>query len=587
MKNEFKLSIILTFFLLVPIVFALNNYDEQYALLNSTLENLDPSIDLNVSYTFPDSKVSGSCTMYCIENCTQYVFVPASSKVNATAKYKGDCVNETAEEWIQDSSKQTVAGGYAYIKGKLKLCNNASTTFTSVLYNNSLNETVCRDGWFCEVLEGTLDLSPGCSLTDYVVFSNKSNVITKSEGAWNQNTSVISSLLEQYVYKRVYGTNTDPLVSYSNVYWEITPVKWDCIVCSGYFDVSASGSWEANASAKGDNLDEKEAEDWVQDTYKATVAGGYAYIKGKVAAINNAGVDFTNIYFDSSVVSAESRPGWNCSIQSGYIESCTASSCVDNDHSIFCNASNIITRDPLPAIINTTDIIVGVSYDATYNITVNNTDTIPYIEVYVDTSPLENCWAPKVSEVYVDVPALTATNVSVDASGYPVIEKNSSNYVVATTATYVYYEYKAFLNVRAYDAANHKIIYKVSKSLLSNWDKRDESLDTYIIDGKSTGFSTFETDTEIIFEIPTTFSSSSLEYGEHKVIIKYYVPSGTGPGTAPAGGGGGPVITVAPPKFSVFPSEIYLELNKTECTCLLYTSPSPRDLSTSRMPSSA
>ena len=34
-------------------------------------------------------------------------------------------------------------------------------------------------------------------------------------------------------------------------------------------------------------------------------------------------------------------------------------------------------------------------------------------------------------------------------------------------------------------------------------------------------------------------------------------------------------------------AEIRLENSKMECDCLLYTSPSPRDLSTSRMPSSA
>ena len=50
----------------------------------------------------------------------------------------------------------------------------------------------------------------------------------------------------------------------------------------------------------------------------------------------------------------------------------------------------------------------------------------------------------------------------------------------------------------------------------------------------------------------------------------------------------GPPADLAGPLTDILRTRLGLQLDKTEATiCLLYTSPSPRDLSTSRMPSSA
>ena len=83
-----------------------------------------------------------------------------------------------------------------------------------------------------------------------------------------------------------------------------------------------------------------------------------------------------------------------------------------------------------------------------------------------------------------------------------------------------------------------------------------------------------------IVALITPFDGENLSEDTYLKLINYHLESGTN-GVVPGG------TTGESPTLSHNEHKKIIEIAVRECNCLLYTSPSPRDLYRSRMPSSA
>ena len=228
--------------------------------------NISSTVGIDLTNVDVTQNVTARSGWNCPENITSINIANGSSLVvdqaiNCSAPNIIQPVNTS--DWVQDTSKTTVAGGYVYIKGK-SYFNNTDTlvSYTNVVANGSsyFNETLRRDSsWLCSwnsSFEQT-DLSFGSGqavqVSGYSVLCNKSNVITKNESAWQADNSTEQNISYQKIIKKLNGTNTDTLVSYTNVNASYTEK-------SGYGNyndtnpfvissIPASGTWERWISA--------------------------------------------------------------------------------------------------------------------------------------------------------------------------------------------------------------------------------------------------------------------------------------------------------------------------------------------------
>ncbi|RKY22736.1 MAG: hypothetical protein DRP62_07255, partial [Planctomycetota bacterium] len=164
--------------------------------------------------------------------------------------------------WAQDDSKTTVAGSYAYVKGKSYFNNTDSVSYYVKINTTSYhNETLRRDStWLCvwnNSFEQTdVPFSPGQAIqvSGYSVLCNKTNVITKNEFEWVADNSTEQNISYQKIVKKLNGTNQDPEVTFYDVnatyneksgygnYNESTPFTISSI--------SSGGNWERWISAE-------------------------------------------------------------------------------------------------------------------------------------------------------------------------------------------------------------------------------------------------------------------------------------------------------------------------------------------------
>jgi uncharacterized membrane protein len=169
-------------------------------------------------------------------------------------------INTAANDWQQDNLYTTEAGGYAYIEGNANYTNtDPEVAYANVRINaTSYNSSLARVGWNCffnNSRYSDLNFAAGGTnkTSNYPIQCNASNIITKNEFDWIADNSTEQNISYQKIIKKLNGTNTDSLVSYSNVNARYTEK-------SGYgnyndtnpFNISsipASSTWERWISA--------------------------------------------------------------------------------------------------------------------------------------------------------------------------------------------------------------------------------------------------------------------------------------------------------------------------------------------------
>jgi hypothetical protein len=209
--------------------------------------------NLNIQEYLPDRSgwtCNDKLTTINVPNSTNTSY---NQSINCTKNNVIQPVNTT--DWVQDNSSVTIAGGYAYIKGKSYFNNTDNIIYSNVAvnstsyYNNTLNRSI---DWNCS-WNSTYQTNLSFSIysvnqtADYSVLCNKNNTITKTDQPWYSDNSTEQNITKQWIIKKVNGTNTDNL-AYVNVNYTISEFpncknNYTCNVTSENITVSP-GTWQ-------------------------------------------------------------------------------------------------------------------------------------------------------------------------------------------------------------------------------------------------------------------------------------------------------------------------------------------------------
>ena len=216
----------------------------------------------------------------------------------------------------------------------------------------------------------------------------------------------------------------------------------------------------------------------------------------------------------------------------------------------------LVTKTQTKHYFYNTSAVVDEYIYAYFNISGKNSDTvgydsvtirgdIPLPAVYFNTSPYIFTRSLSSGETY---------SYTINISGKPVRE---TTWTISSITYTDKIKYTYIANISVYDGnvSGLPIIYYIPTSRLVEWSKRNDTLTEYYVDTNSTGFYVSEANNTLNITIPTNFSSSSLDKGDHSVTIIYYVPYS--PESPSIGGGGGGWIT---PRLYVSPSKIFMPI---------------------------
>ena len=383
--------------------------------------------------------------------------------------------------------------------------------------------TIINSSW--QNNQTTLNIDDILSQSGYVYVNDSAKNINSTElnytitnNTYQQNTSFLNSLIEQRIFKE------DILYNYANnnVSFDIThnnKYNGNLIVGGNFVgglennsQISLYSEWS------GDWLIES---NWRQYTANLTEAGGNAWITTNLN--NTIDINFTDIHNIS-------RTGWTCTAD---VLNISANEYVEN--ATICNKTNVIIKIQSNVSIYNNTVIVDKYIDAYYNITGNNTDTITYNNIFVD-STIPN-WATNISpyQFTINLAPQNTYNLKVNITGKPVLETQYT-FVKSAIAGGEKATYTGTIYVYDDSVSDREVWYYTPKSRLQGYSTGVSK--TFIVDDKTSGFSVEETDDFVIFKIPTTFSTSSLSTGEHTIKITYWTSAPTG-----GGGGGGVVVT--------------------------------------------
>jgi len=354
-----------------------------------------------------------------------------------------------------------------------------------------------------------------------------------TNNSYFHNSSTSKNLSYQEIYKidnlkNNAGNSLKYFISHANNYL-------GTLISGGNFsgELSSNSNITLTSNWYGDWLSETDSQ-YIANT---TEAGGNAWIKRDIN--NTIDINFTNIQNID-------REGWTCTKE---IINISANQFIEN--ATICNKTNVITKQQSNNTIYNDTVIVDSYVNAYYFVNGSNTDTINYSDILVQTTLPD--WATNTSPniFSINLNSGKTYNLTVNITGKPAVETEYSftKNPVGGGEKNIY-----LATVKVYDSAvsDKEVWYYVPKSRLLNYEGGVSKL--YIVDDKTSGFSVQDTNTSVIFKIPTTFGSSSFEPGNHTFKITYWTA-----GQLPGGGGGVPTTTEY---LKVEPETIYLNITQ-------------------------
>jgi len=360
-----------------------------------------------------------------------------------------------------------------------------------------------------------------------------------------QDTSYNSSLERQYLKVILNVTNTIDM-NFTNVNWTYSPTPEEtCVICTNLINVSANSYNDTEyAVVYGDWLEETRT--WKQLVENQTIAGRNAWIREQIDIKNIKNMDFTNI--DTNLTP---RENWTCYFINTSIN-ISALGTLNITKAQYCNRTNVVTKNQSPNIIRNNTVVVDKNVGAYFYVYGQNTDPIvDYKNVLVQANL--SSWAVNTSPYIftVNLSSGESYNLTVNITGKPAIE---TGYTFIKTQVGGGEKNIYSGTVSIYDSAvsEREVWYYVPKSRLQDYETGVSK--TFFVDDKVSGFSIQETSDYIIFKVPTTFGSSSLEPGTHTFKITYWTA-----GALPSGGGGGAVIVET---LKVIPEKVTLNITR-------------------------
>lgn len=369
---------------------------------NQILNNTDTLSYSNISINIAD--FSGRSGWECTFNTSRNIGINIQPNgQNTTLNYPVQCKKKgmiqaiSSGSWAQDTSKQTQAGGNAYVKGRLSLVNLDSLSYTNVrIDSNAYNSTFSRPGWTCifnNSFTENLTFSAGGSNTTIgsPIQCNKTNVITKGISTWNGYLAGNFSL--QMVKKTFTLFNTDSF-DYSNVRWEESAPEscWNTStsILNGTVNTPVNTQVEINAFLKGDCIAETKY-NWSQDL-SINSTSEIQYIKRDIELTNLTSIILSITYglddFDSK------PPGSYCSLATPnptYVDGKT-------NVTILCSGMYLnVTRSPVEqdkrinSTLSTQWLIQNISVTNSINISFTG------IQITFDSFPFTNCTTPPIN----------------------------------------------------------------------------------------------------------------------------------------------------------------------------------------------
>ena len=496
-----------------------NNLSEQRIYKSDTLYNYaDKNLTYNITHY---NKYSGTL----LTGGTFTGELSNNSNTNLYSEWSGDWLSETEDTYtyFQNTSKTSNLSKQYLINQTYLNITNSAINFTNINISS-----MCENTLIANLSAGDNQIT-NCS---YVEWSNdwlNENWLNK------QDTSKTSNLSKQYLKHRLNVSNSID-VDFTNVNWTFTPISGETLTTStGTVNVLANSYNDTEyAYGYGDWLSETDFEQYTANT---TEAGGNAWIKRDIN--NTIDINFTNIQNID-------REGWTCTKQ---IINISANQFIEN--ATICNKTNVITKQQSNNTIYNDTVIVDSNVNAYYFVNGSNTDTINYSDILVQTTLPD--WATNTSPYIfsINLNSGKTYNLTVNITGKPALE---TGYTFTKTQEGGGEKNIYAGTIKVYDSAvsEKEIWYYIPKSRLLDYEGGVSK--TYFIDDKTSGFSVQDTNTSVIFKIPTTFGSSSLEPGNHEIKITYWTA-----GHVPIGGGGGPTTTEY---LKVKPETIHLNITQ-------------------------
>jgi len=438
-------------------------------------------------------------------------------------------------------------------------------------FGSYCNSTISNDETYIDVGDGTTHYGRIiCNTTSGGETWTWTN-FTFTNNSYVQNATVESNLSVQYILKN--DTIRVNVMNYTYpsghettgiLYYEITRPE-----PSGFtLDFGDKFEGELNNLTReavlltgyhGDWLNET-LSDWVQDPELTTQANGTAYIMRNITVENEIDVDFENISYAYSC-----REGWSAVKDSGLfnissLETKTiyrALQC-SKDNVIWFNQTDSLT--PYSTYVRVRTPYHQENVTAYYRICVNNTDTIDYKNVFVDTNETiaEGWFNTTPYDPYIDVNADSVVCSLINWTIEGAYEHSYTDvYQSGYDANNVKNTYTAWIVVNDDKVVpNLPINYSIPLSRLENWNERTDAMPVTIkVNGSSKDITWYEDGSYLHVQIGTSHGSSSLEKGTYELTVEYTSPAPAGAG-GPAGGGGGAPRIERLVSFDISPKEI-------------------------------
>jgi len=398
----------------------------------------------------------------------------------------------------------------------------------------------------------TLDINDVFNTTngDFVIVNDTYGGVTQYQlyyGLTNNDIGEVENNLNYLSEQRVYKSDTICNFGSRIIYYYIKYSDLGGTIISQYNTTGSIFPMECkyvSATWTGDWIYESISQEQQDPNYPAIANETmHTYI---VLTTNNTITDFSNVSISMC------RSDWTQNVT--YISIPKGVS----NHVIGCSKDNVVTFTQSQHVLNTGihGVVVDEYIDGYYNVTIkNNDDSITYSTVFVETTvpyPYTNT-SPYI--FIVDINPLQTITKRVNITGKPVVEL-SHNLTLNSIPSYRKYIYTAQIEVYDDAVSNYQVTYLINKSILTQFDSRDPSMDKYTVDGKSYGVVATENDTHVILTVTTDFTSSSLHEGTHTITYTYYVydPRLVG------GGGGGGGRTMPIPLLEVKPEELNIDI---------------------------